>query len=245
MSSIPIEPELSSLDRLRQRVEVGRKHASQRGVKIGALKMWVASVRSPLRQVFGAESPILQAWPTHAIQVPDNVVCETFQDLVNRLTTLIESVTVSAEKALVPHRGNRVFIGHGRSLLWLKLKDFLEGRLSLAWDEFNRESTAGIATTERLETMLGNATFAFLIMTAEDVHGDATLHARENVVHEVGLFQGRLGMKRAIILREDGCQVFSNIHGLTYIGFPKGNIGATFEEIRLVLEREKLIAGNR
>ena len=35
-----------------------------------------------------------------------------------------------------------------------------------------------------------------------------------NVIHEVGLFQGRLGANKAIILLEDGCEEFSNIQGL-------------------------------
>jgi predicted nucleotide-binding protein len=34
-----------------------------------------------------------------------------------------------------------------------------------------------------------------------------------NVIHEAGLFQGRLGFERAIILLEDGCEEFSNIQG--------------------------------
>ena len=62
-----------------------------------------------------------------------------------------------------------------------------------------------------------------------------------NVVHEAGLFQGRLGFTKAIILLEDGCQGFSNIEGLGQIRFPKGNIQSAFEEIRRVLEREGLI----
>ena len=82
---------------------------------------------------------------------------------------------------------------------------------------------------------------AFLVMTAEDEHTDSTLHARENVIHEAGLFQGRLGFERAIILLEEGCQEFSNIHGLGQIRFPKGNIKAAFEDIREVLEREVII----
>jgi predicted nucleotide-binding protein len=135
----------------------------------------------------------------------------------------------------------KVFIGHGRSLMWRDLSHFLADRLKLDWDEFNRESTAGISIKERLETMLDQASFAFLIMTAEDEHVDNTVHARENVIHEVGLFQGRLTFKRAIILLEDGCQEFSNIHGVGQIRFPKGNIRAAFEDIRQVLEREGLI----
>ncbi len=62
-----------------------------------------------------------------------------------------------------------------------------------------------------------------------------------NVVHEAGLFQGRLGFSRAIILLEEGCEEFSNIHGLGQIRFPKGNIKAVFEDVRQLLEREKII----
>jgi hypothetical protein len=77
-------------------------------------------------------------------------------------------------------------------------------------------------------------------MTAEDEQLDGTTRARENVVHELGLFQGRLGFNRAIILLEEGCSEFSNIVGLIQIRFPKDKIGAAFEEIRQVLEREQI-----
>ena len=136
------------------------------------------------------------------------------------------------------HGRAKVFIGHGRSLVWLQLKSFLTDRLQLACDEFNAESVAGRTTTARLEQTLDEAAFAFLVMTAEDTHADSTAHARENVIHEAGLFQGRLGFERAIILLEDGCAQFSNIHGLTHIGFPKGNLEPALEKIRRVLERE-------
>ena len=89
--------------------------------------------------------------------------------------------------------------------------------------------------------MLSEAEFAFLILTAEDIHLDRSLHARENVVHEVGLFQGRLGPRKAIVLLEDGCEEFSNIVGLSQIRFPRRHISATFEEIRRVLEREGVL----
>lgn len=135
------------------------------------------------------------------------------------------------------HR-QHIFIGHGHSLVWLQLKDFLTGRLHLDCDEFNAVSVAGRTTVARLQEMLERAWFAFLVMTGEDLHGDGAAHARENVVHEAGLFQGRLGFDRAIILLESGCAEFSNIEGLTTIQFPKGNISPAFEEIRRVLERE-------
>jgi hypothetical protein len=74
-------------------------------------------------------------------------------------------------------------IGHGHSLVWHELKDFLENRLGLSVDEFNRVPVAGIATSTRLTEMLDAAAFAFLVMTAEDEQTDGKVRARENVVH--------------------------------------------------------------
>lgn len=140
--------------------------------------------------------------------------------------------------------GTNVFIGHGRSLIWKDLKDFIQDRLALPWDEFNRVPVAGFTNIARLSEMLDSAAIGFLIMTGEDEQADGKAHARMNVVHESGLFQGRLGFSRAIILLEEGCEEFSNIHGLGQIRFPKGNIKASFEEIRQVKEREGIIESN-
>jgi predicted nucleotide-binding protein len=137
--------------------------------------------------------------------------------------------------------GTNVFIGHGHSNDWKDLRDFLRDRLGLPWDEFNRVPVAGITNIARLSEMLDAAAIALLVMTAEDEQRDGKLNARMNVIHEAGLFQGRLGFTRAIVLLEDGCEEFSNIKGLGQIRFPKGNIKAAFEDIRLVLEREGLI----
>jgi predicted nucleotide-binding protein len=145
------------------------------------------------------------------------------------------------ERGEMEEQAKSIFVGHGRSPVWRELKDFLQDRLNLKWDEFNRQSVAGFTTKERLNEMLDQACFAFLIMTAEDEHVDQTKHARENVIHEAGLFQGRLGFEKAIILLEQGCTEFSNIQGVQQIRFPPGNIKAVFEDIRLVLEREKIL----
>lgn len=137
--------------------------------------------------------------------------------------------------------GDKIFIGHGHSPIWHELKDFISERLGLPCDEFNRVSTAGIGIQERLKEMLDRACMAFLIMTAEDKQPDGKMRARQNVIQEIGLFQGKLGFKKAIILLEEGCEEFSNIQGLGQIRFPKGNIKAAFQDIREVLEREEII----
>lgn len=143
------------------------------------------------------------------------------------------------EKASV--KGGKVFLGHGRSSAWRELKDFLQDRLRLDVEEFNSVAMAGVPTAVRLQDMLNNAVFAFMILTAEDAEPDGTVRARLNVIHETGLFQGRLGFKKAIVLLENGCEVFSNIDGLGQIRFPKDGISTAFEQVRAVLEREQVI----
>lgn len=157
--------------------------------------------------------------------------------LVNQIEAHLSRQTASISN---PTAGN-IFIGHGHSAAWRELKDFIQNRLDLSTDEFNRVPVAGISNTERLEQMLSSAAMAFLVMTGEDEQHDGQWHARLNVVHEAGLFQGKLGFTRAIVLLEEGCGEFSNIAGLGQLRFVKGQIRSTFEDVREVLEREGLV----
>ena len=141
--------------------------------------------------------------------------------------------------------GTKVFIGHGQSPEWLKLKDFVTTRLGFECDVFTQVPTAGETNIHRLTTMLENATIGLIVMTAEDESADGEKRARENVVHEAGLFQGRLGFNRAIVFVEDSCNVFSNIEGLGQLRFPRGQIETQFEELRRVFEREGLLSPER
>lgn len=167
------------------------------------------------------------------------LACGNLKETVIKLASHMQNL--ENRKAVEERIGTNVFIGHGRSPYWRELKDFVSDRLSLPWDEFNRVPVAGVTNIARLAQMLDQACIAFLVMTAEDEQIDGNLHARMNVIHEVGLFQGRLGFGRAIVLLEEGCQEFSNIQGLGQIRFPKGNISAIFEDIRQVLEREGIV----
>ena len=165
--------------------------------------------------------------------------CKSVADIATKAASHLERK--NRRKVTVGRVGTNVFIGHGQSAAWRELKDFVQDRLALPWDEFNRVPVAGVTNIARLSEMLDAAAIAFLVMTAEDEMADGEIQARLNVVHEAGLFQGRLGFARAILLLEDGCKEFSNIQGLGQIRFPKANIAASFEEVRRVIEREGLI----
>jgi predicted nucleotide-binding protein len=86
--------------------------------------------------------------------------------------------------------------------------------------------------------MLDRSSFAVLVLTGEDIHADGELHARENVIHELGLFQGRIGFTRAIALLEEGTREFSNILGINQLRFRQGSIRETFGDVLATIRRE-------
>lgn len=156
-----------------------------------------------------------------------------FERIVGLQIALAKTARSSAKKS--------IFVGHGGSTIWLELHYFLNTRLGLKCVEFNADPVAGVLTAARLDEMLDAASFAFLVMTAEDQHADGTFHARPNVIHEIGLFQGRLGARKAITLREEGCESYSNAAGVNDILFPRNNLQSIFHTVRDVLEREGLL----
>jgi predicted nucleotide-binding protein len=131
-----------------------------------------------------------------------------------------------------------VFIGHGRSSLWKNLDSHLHHQHGYQTVAYEHGARAGHTIRDVLEGMLDQSSFAVLVMTGEDEDAAGQLHARENVIHEAGLFQGRLGFPKAVVLLEEGCAEFSNISGVNQIRFHKGNIRETFGDVLATIRRE-------
>jgi len=136
---------------------------------------------------------------------------------------------------------NCIFIGHGHSNIWAILNLHLENDLKLKTKAFESDSTTGKSIIQILEEILNMATFAILILTADDETSNGQKRARQNVIHELGLFQGKLGFTKAIILKQEGTEEFTNIAGLQYISFTQNNIHHTFYELDRVLKREGIL----
>ncbi len=139
---------------------------------------------------------------------------------------------------LAPTEVPRVFIGHGRNPLWAQLKDHLQDKHQIKVEAYETGARAGHTIRDILEDLIQTSTFALLVLTGEDEQADGTVHARQNVIHEAGLFQGRLGFSRAVVLLEEGVQEFSNIAGIQYVPFSRGNIKETFGEVVATIRRE-------
>lgn len=131
-----------------------------------------------------------------------------------------------------------VFVGHGRSGQWRDLKDHLHEKHGYDVEAYEIGARAGHAIRDILEDMLTKSLFAILVMTGEDKDEDGNMRARQNIIHELGLFQGRLGFSKAVILLEEGTEEFSNIYGIQQIRYKKDNIKETFGEVLATLRQE-------
>ena len=133
---------------------------------------------------------------------------------------------------LVP-RPRRVFVTHGQSKLWLEVQRFVEkdAHLNLEVVELADEPSKGKTISMKLNDVSGQCSYAVVVMTGEDLTVDDEVRVRENVMHEIGFFQGRYGPDRICLMREDGVNIASNLSGIVYCGFPRGNIRAALADL--------------
>ena len=185
-----------------------------------------------------------------------NDYCKKFSMTTNysmtkRYISILKALKSSIEENIIPFKENNIaekscensiFIGHGRSKLWKEVALFLRDDLNLSCvNYFEKDSQAGRFIGDALRDFQNETTFAIIVMTAEDETKDNTMRTRQNVVHETGFFQGKLGFEKVAILKQEGVETFSNIDGLQYISFSGNNISQTFYELQKMLKREKII----
>jgi predicted nucleotide-binding protein len=125
-------------------------------------------------------------------------------------------------------REPRVFLSHGRAGDWREVQSFIERDIGIATLELEQEPNLGRTILEKLRQESARCTSAVIVMTGDDIDVAGMPRARENVLHEIGYFQGRFGLSAVCLLYEEGTAIPSNIHGLVYIPFPKGTVRATF-----------------
>ena len=144
---------------------------------------------------------------------------------------------IRANSELEQPKQNRpqcVFITHGRSNDWRAVQSFIEKDVGLPTIELAQEANMGRTIIEKLIDNADRCDSAVIVMTGDDIANDQESRVRENVMHEIGFFQGRYGRNLAVLLHEDGVKIPTNLAGVAYVPFPKGNIEAGFH----VLQRE-------
>lgn len=134
---------------------------------------------------------------------------------------------------------NRVFISHGRSTEWNKIQNYLEKDLDIPTLELAQQPNIGRTVLQKLEEESSKCSIAVIVMTGEDLTDNGETRARENVMHEIGYFQGKYGLQNVVLLHEQDVNIPSNIQGLVYIGFPKDSseaaLGALTREMKVLI----------
>jgi sugar/nucleoside kinase (ribokinase family) len=137
-----------------------------------------------------------------------------------------------------------VFVAHGGNPQWRAVKAFVEDEMRLPVHSFETGVWGSTQVTEALDDLLARCGFAVCVLTAEDLAADGQWRARQNVVHEVGLFQGRYGFDRVILLVEEGVRSVPRTAEPFTVTFPRNGIDTVFWRLRRMF-RTQLRPGTR
>lgn len=150
-----------------------------------------------------------------------------------------------AERSTNNLNKDHIFISHGRSVEWYKVQSFIEKDLGFKTLELAQQPNLGRTVIQKLDEETDSCYSAVIVMTGDDFVSEEEIRARENVLHEIGFFQGRLGLRKVVLFHEEGVNIPSNIHGIVYISFARVNVESTFAALQRELKVIKnMIAKN-
>ena len=103
------------------------------------------------------------------------------------------------------------------------------------------ESRVNCYPLDVLADMLDRAAFAILLLTGEDPTPKSGMRARQNVVHELGLFRGRLGFDKVVLIRDIDIEPPTNIDGWQSVILRRDNIPETLRELEAAMRKAGLL----
>lgn len=251
-----IEEIIKGIDQLREELaNIRRSTNSESSLRTEKVKTWTRRAYDQLydwgfaeeaEEGFGRSSFSWMLGTDSQASQRDNQLHALGDDLAShpdhyasRLSSTQQVDAASTEPA--PVRPERVFLGHGRNSLWARVQVYLKDDLQLDVEAWESEPRAGRHSVDVLEGLLNSCTFAVIVATGEDATPQGGIRARQNVVHEIGLFQGRIGFKKVALLLQEGIEEFSNLAGLQVIPFAGEMIQATFYDLGRMLKREGVV----
>lgn len=139
--------------------------------------------------------------------------------------------TIEHSRGGISRQNSKIFISHGKSKDWMKLQSFLEKEAKRPTIELAQNPNLGLTVIAKLTDAANQCSHAVIVMSGDDRTGNGAKRVRENVMHEIGFFQGRLGINRVVLLRESGVSIPSNLSGIVWLAFRRGNIASVFEKL--------------
>ena len=115
------------------------------------------------------------------------------------------------------------------------LKDFIQNHLDRQPLILSELPNYGRTVVEKLEDASKMCNAAIILLTKDDETKEGGMRARQNVIHEIGFFQGKYGRNKVILLYEQGVEIFSNISGILRIEFSSNHFEEIYENLRTEL----------
>lgn len=115
-----------------------------------------------------------------------------------------------------------VFISHGHDEEAITTVTKFVENLGLKVTVLNEQPKKGQTIIDRFEEQAGEAGFAIVLLTPDDVGsskatGKRKLRARQDVIFELGYFLGGLGGERVCALYKEGVELPSGIRDVAYV----------------------------
>lgn len=129
-----------------------------------------------------------------------------------------------------------IFISHGKNPEWFAVQRFVESRFASPVYAFESAPWGGHELSEALSKNLERCSLSVCVLTAEDITADGRKLARQNVIHEVGLFQGQHGFDRVVLLAEEGCDFVPQAAAPYTIYFPHNQIYQAFYQLAEIIK---------
>ncbi len=136
----------------------------------------------------------------------------------------------------------KVFISDGRDEeAKTTVAKFVED-LGLKPITLDNQPSKGQTIIDKFEEQAGEAGFAIILLTPDDVGsskatGKRKPRAHQNVILELGYFFGSLGNKRVCALYKAGVELLSDVPGLAYVSMDRDN------NWQLKIEKKMINAG--
>jgi hypothetical protein len=118
----------------------------------------------------------------------------------------------------------------------------------IKWNEIPSPFKAGNYTLENLEDLTSIVDVAIFICSADDktwYRGKKVGTPRDNVIFEHGLFSGKLGRKKSIIVKYGNVKLPNDLDGVTFIDFSEGQQTQGESNLKQALQVLKGITSNQ
>ena len=123
-----------------------------------------------------------------------------------------------------------IFLSHDKHPLWQEVADFLELKMQHQVAALQDMPDDGRTNLALLDDITDECSFAVVIALANDSR------SRENLIHEIGFYQGKFGCENVLVLRQEGAADFPSISGIVSQEFKGNDIKTTFDRIKKEIE---------